>query len=46
MPSPQFHLRTATAADIPALHKLIASSVRGLMTSSYTEQQLEAALGL
>jgi N-acetylglutamate synthase-like GNAT family acetyltransferase len=39
-------LRTATTADIPALHQLIASSVRGLMTSAYTEQQLQAALGL
>ncbi|HEU5402551.1 MAG TPA: GNAT family N-acetyltransferase [Terriglobales bacterium] len=43
---PQFRLRTALPADIPALHDLIASSVRGLMTASYSEQQLEAALGL
>lgn len=43
---PRFHLRTALVADIPALHDLIAASVHGLMTSAYTEQQLEAALGL
>lgn len=43
---PQFILRTALPADIPALHKLIALSVRGLMTSTYTKPQLEAALGL
>jgi len=44
MPHP-FHLRTATRADIPALHALIASSVRGLMTWAYSSTQLEAALG-
>ncbi|MDT8070342.1 MAG: GNAT family N-acetyltransferase [Terriglobia bacterium] len=44
--NPQFFLRTACPADIPALHDLIACSVRGLMTGSYTEQQLEASLGL
>ena len=44
--TPDFLLRTALPGDIPALHELIASSVRGLMTSSYSEQQLEAALGL
>ncbi len=46
MPAPDFHLRPARAADIPALHELIASSVHGLMTTSYTEHQLQAALGL
>jgi GNAT superfamily N-acetyltransferase len=40
-----FHLRTATRADIPALHELIAASVRGLMTWAYSPSQLEAALG-
>ncbi len=44
--NPQFVLRTAQAEDIPALHELIACSVRGLMTSAYTERQLQAALGI
>lgn len=39
------HLRVATEHDIPALHRLIATSVRGLMTQEYTASQLEAALG-
>jgi GNAT superfamily N-acetyltransferase len=41
----QFHLRPATLADIPALHELIALSVRSLMTWAYSPSQLEAALG-
>jgi len=45
-PSPHYRLRPATAADVPALHELIALSVRGLMTSAYTREQLEAALGV
>jgi GNAT superfamily N-acetyltransferase len=40
-----FHLRTANRNDIPALHELIAVSVRGLMTWTYSSSQLEAALG-
>jgi N-acetylglutamate synthase-like GNAT family acetyltransferase len=40
-----FQLRTATRADIPALHELIAASVRQLMTWAYSRSQLEAALG-
>lgn len=40
-----FHLRLATLADAPNLHELIALSVRGLMTQTYTPSQLEAALG-
>ena len=44
--NPKFVLRTAHAGDIPALHELIACSVRGLMTSAYTERQLQAALGI
>ena len=40
-----FRLRTAVAGDIPALHELIAASVRGLMTWAYSPSQLEAALG-
>jgi GNAT superfamily N-acetyltransferase len=41
----KLHLRVATKSDIPALHKLIALSVRGLMTWAYSPAQLEAALG-
>jgi GNAT superfamily N-acetyltransferase len=40
-----FRLRPATLADIPALHELIALSVRGLMTWAYSPSQLEQALG-
>ena len=40
-----FRLRIAVAGDIPALHALIAASVRGLMTWAYSPSQLEAALG-
>jgi N-acetylglutamate synthase-like GNAT family acetyltransferase len=46
MNSSSYHLRHATAADIPALHDLIALSVRGLMTSAYSSEQLEKALGV
>jgi N-acetylglutamate synthase-like GNAT family acetyltransferase len=38
-------LRPATQADIPALHRLIEASVRGLMTQGYSVKQLEGALG-
>ncbi len=38
-------LRIARKEDIPALHELIALSVRGLMTWAYSASQLEAALG-
>jgi GNAT superfamily N-acetyltransferase len=41
----EFQLRTATREDVPALHELIALSVRGLMTWAYSPSQLEAALG-
>jgi len=40
-----FRLRAATSDDIPALHELIASSVRGLMSWAYSLSQLQAALG-
>ena len=40
-----FRLRIAARADVPALHELIALSVRGLMTGEYSPTQLEAALG-
>jgi len=43
--SDKFQLRVANSADIPALHELIAASVRGVMTWAYTPSQLEAALG-
>ena len=46
MSSSSYQLRPATAADIPALHKLIALSVRGLMTNAYSREQLEKALGV
>ena len=45
MATANFQLRRATQADVAALHALIAASVRGLMTSSYSPTQLESALG-
>jgi ribosomal protein S18 acetylase RimI-like enzyme len=38
-------IRTATSADIPALHALIEASVRGLQANDYTAAQIEGALG-
>jgi len=38
-------LRLATATDIPALHRLIENSVRGLQGGEYTERQIDGALG-
>ena len=43
--SQRFQLRVAEGADIPALHQLIALSVRCLMPEAYSPAQLEAALG-
>lgn len=43
--SSPFRLRIATEEDIPALHALIESSVRGLQGSDYTPAQIEGALG-
>jgi GNAT superfamily N-acetyltransferase len=40
-----FTLRLATPADIPALHRLIEQSIRGLQTNDYTPRQIEGALG-
>lgn len=40
-----FQLRLATDADVPALHRLIEASVRGLQASDYTPAQIEGALG-
>ncbi len=42
----RFNLRKAQPADIPALHELIALSVHGLMTVTYTQSQLQFALGI
>lgn len=42
----KFTMRKATSADIPALHELIAASVRGSMTWAYSSSQLEGALGV
>lgn len=39
------HLRLAVVADVPALHALIAASVRGLQSADYTQEQLDGALG-
>lgn len=38
-------IRTAAAADIPALHALIEASVRELQAADYSPEQLEGALG-
>ncbi len=38
-------IRLAQKADIPALHRLIESSVRGLQAGDYTQPQIEGALG-
>jgi len=43
--SAPFHVRLATAADIPTLHALIESSVRVLQANDYTPAQIEGALG-
>jgi GNAT superfamily N-acetyltransferase len=40
-----FQLRPATPEDIPALHRLIERSVRGLQAGDYTARQMEGALG-
>ena len=39
-----FHIRLATAADVPVLQALIDASVRGLQTLDYTPAQIEGAL--
>jgi GNAT superfamily N-acetyltransferase len=38
-------IRVAEDSDIPALHQLIESSVRGLQAGDYTQSQIEGALG-
>ena len=42
---PDWLIRVALEADIPALHALIEASVRGLQASDYTPAQIEGALG-
>src|SRR5580700_2822600 len=41
----KFSLRLATDQDVPALHALIETSVRGLQAGDYTAAQIEGALG-
>lgn len=38
-------IRPATMADVPALHALIESSVRGLQAGDYSQAEIEGALG-
>ena len=38
-------IRLAQFADVPALHRLIELSVRGLQVGDYTPRQIEGALG-
>jgi GNAT superfamily N-acetyltransferase len=40
----EYTLRLATLDDVPALHELIARSIRGLGAADYTPAQVEAAL--
>jgi GNAT superfamily N-acetyltransferase len=41
----EFMTRPATLEDVPALHRLIEASVRGLQAGDYTPAQIEGALG-
>lgn len=43
--NPQFGIRVAQLADVPALHRLIELSVRGLQPGDYSPRQIEGALG-
>jgi GNAT superfamily N-acetyltransferase len=45
MPHDSIEIRLAQSSDIPALHRLIEASVRGLQTGDYTKAQIEGALG-
>ena len=40
-----FGIRVAQLADVPALHRLIELSVRGLQANDYSARQIEGALG-
>jgi GNAT superfamily N-acetyltransferase len=42
---PDFTIRPATTADIPALQQLIKLSVRGLQQQDYSPTQIEASIG-
>jgi N-acetylglutamate synthase-like GNAT family acetyltransferase len=44
-PTPEFAIRLATEADIPALHQLIEQSIRGLQTNDYSPTQIQGAIG-
>ncbi len=41
----KWRIRNAIESDIPALHALIETSVRGLQATDYTPAQIEGALG-
>lgn len=41
----KFGIRIAQIEDVPALHRLIKLSVRGLQAGDYTSRQIEGALG-
>ncbi len=45
MPLSSIQIRLAQSVDIPALHRLIEASVRGLQAGDYTALQIEGALG-
>jgi GNAT superfamily N-acetyltransferase len=45
MTNPQFQIRPANHADVPALRSLIERSVRQLQRNDYTPAQIEGALG-
>lgn len=40
----EFHLRTATAEDMPAIREVIDASVRGLQAGDYSPGEIEASL--
>src|ERR1700679_3022927 len=40
----KFHLRVATAEDVPGLRKVMEASVRGLQANDYSAAQIEGAL--
>ena len=45
MSGPPFSIRTATAADIPALEALIEQSVRQLQQADYSPSQIDGSIG-
>ena len=45
MSGPQFSIRTATTADIPALESLIEQSVRQLQQTDYSPSQIDSSIG-